>query len=151
MSNNQHLIILRNKQNILEAEIKQIAELEKQLFFNNCYETQDLLKLFNEANLNCLCLYENQILIAYCLFTNEIEMIDVYKIGVVKSFQQKGFGNLLIKELKSFNKTILIEVSDRDATQNFYLKNGFLKLGVRKNYYWDKSNAIVFKWDPQIF
>ena len=65
---------------------------------------------------------------------NEVEIIS---IGILKEYQQKGYGSIIIKEIKKLKpKKIFLEVSvENTHAINFYLKNGFKKIGIRKGYY----------------
>ena len=72
---------------------------------------------------------------------NEVEIIS---IGILKDYQQKGYGSVIIREIKKLNpKKIFIEVSvENTHAINFYLKNGFKKIGIRKAYYKENKKRI---------
>ena len=65
---------------------------------------------------------------------NEVEIIS---IGILREYQKKGYGSIIIREIKKLKpKKIFLEVSvENTYAINFYLKNGFKKLGIRKGYY----------------
>ena len=65
---------------------------------------------------------------------NEVEII---RIGILKEYQKKGYGTIIIREIKKLKpKKIFLEVSvENTHATNFYLKNGFKKIGIRKGYY----------------
>jgi len=74
--------------------------------------------------------------------------IDLLSIFVDKNSRYQHIGTDLIKSLKklSFNKTITLEVSNKnEAAIALYKKNDFKEVGIRKNYYED-SDAIIMKW-----
>ena len=56
----------------------------------------------------------------------------------MKSCQRKNYGSLIINKIKKLNniRKIFLEVSiENTQAINFYLKNGFKKIGIRKAYY----------------
>ena len=74
--------------------------------------------------------------------------IDLLSIFVDKNNRYQHIGTDLIKSLKKFsiNKTITLEVSNKnEAAIALYKKNDFKEVGIRKNYYED-SDAIIMKW-----
>ena len=71
---------------------------------------------------------------------------DILNIGIDPDFKRQGYGtgliNHLIEELRKRNiSEILLEVraANKSAIQ-FYNKQGFEKISVRKNYYMKNSN-----------
>lgn len=78
---------------------------------------------------------------------------EILSIGVKKRVRRNGIGKYLIEQAKRFStlhqlKSILLEVAEtnRNAVR-FYKKQGFLKIGIRNNYYVfsgkNKKNAII--------
>ena len=65
---------------------------------------------------------------------NEVEII---KIGIDKPYQRKNYGSYFIFKMKRIGiKKIFLEVSvENTKAIKFYLKNGFYKSGLRKEYY----------------
>ena len=56
----------------------------------------------------------------------------------MKSCQRKNYGSLIVNKLKKLKdiRKIFLEVSvENTPAINFYLKNGFKKIGIRKAYY----------------
>ena len=63
-------------------------------------------------------------------------------VWIMKSCQRKNYGSLIIKEIKNLNyiRKIFLEVSAENTQAiNFYLKNGFKKIGIRRAYYKDNN------------
>ena len=84
-------------------------------------------------------------IIGFVCFFHVRDEIEIIKICIIKSHQRKNYGSILINEIKKLNiKKIFLEVSIENVNAiNFYLKNGFQKIGVRKGYYAnDKSSRI---------
>lgn len=76
------------------------------------------------------------------------EIINFY---VLSNYRKKGFGSILFKELLKECMmrgitTISLEVrEDNTPAISFYLKQGFKKINVRKQYYQDGTNALVMQ------
>jgi ribosomal-protein-alanine N-acetyltransferase len=88
---------------------------------------------------------EKDRVLGYISFYQVIDEIEIIRIGIIKSYQRISYGSLLIDEIKKLNvKKIFLEVSvQNEEAINFYIKNGFQKIGIRKGYYANnKSNRI---------
>ena len=78
---------------------------------------------------------------------------EILSIGVKKRVRRNGIGEYLIEQAKCFStlhqlKSILLEVAETNRNAvGFYKKQGFLKTGIRNNYYVfsgkNKKNAII--------
>ena len=78
---------------------------------------------------------------------------EILSIGVKKRVQRNGIGEYLIEQAKRFStlhqlKSILLEVAETNRNAvGFYKKQGFLKIGIRNNYYVfsgkNKKNALI--------
>ena len=80
---------------------------------------------------------EKDRVLGYLSFYQVIDEIEIIRIGIIKYYQRRSYGSLLIDELKKLDvKKIYLEVSVQNKEAiNFYLKNGFQKIGIRKGYY----------------
>ena len=77
-------------------------------------------------------------------------MYEIMKIGILSAARKKRIGSQLLKEyIDTVKLPLLLEVREtNEIGQNFYTKNGFEKIGIRKNYYKDTGeNAIIMKLD----
>ena len=88
---------------------------------------------------------ETDIIIGYMSFFQVIDEVEIIKIGIIKSYQRSNYGSLLINELKKSDvKEIFLEVSSENVNAiNFYIKNGFKEIGLRKRYYKFKNAPSV--------
>lgn len=139
--------MIKIKNNLDFEELKLIEIFEKEIFYPNNYTYDEIKKMFESNNFYCAFkLDENNSILGYCIFyANDLE-IEIYKIGVQKYFRKNNIGTEILNSIKEkFNK-IFLEVSDRDDTKYFYLKNKFIEIGIRKKYYYDNSNAILLEW-----
>lgn len=140
------MITLKNKNNISESELIEIISLEQEIFFHNGYTLENLNSFLESQNFYCLVYKDNSQILGYSLFFLNEQEAEIYKIAVVYNYRNKKIGSKLISYLKENYKSIFLEVSDRDNTINFYLKNNFKVIHKRDNYYSDNSNAFLMKW-----
>ena len=128
----------------------QIVDIEKNLFEFSMTQkdleimaVQEAFKIW-KIHTNCI--------LGYVSFFQVKDEVEIIKIAIIKSHQSRGYGSYLIQQLKSLPiSKIFIEVSYRNKPAiNFYMKNGFNKIGTRKNYYISKNNkrldAIRMTW-----
>jgi len=101
--------------------------------------------LENNNNL-CYCLNLEGRSIGYLIAMLAIDSTDILNIGIDPDFQRQGHGTALFKYLieelrKRDIHEILLEVraGNKSAIQ-FYKKQGFKEISVRKDYYMNNSN-----------
>ena len=125
--------------------IEQIFNLEKEIFINSS---------FNKTYLETLIKADNSFIYAYiiedkvCGYLMVLDSIDVYEIlaiATVKEYRNKGIARELLDKIKI--KDIFLEVRESNQTAiNFYKKNNFKEISIRKNYYSEPTeNAIIMK------
>tara|TARA_Y100001968_G_C19195226_1_gene637185 strand:+ start:338 stop:766 length:429 start_codon:yes stop_codon:yes gene_type:complete len=118
-----------------KSDCVKLIEIEKGLF-NNPTSIVELENYFNEVSIKIWKLQTTKI-IGFACFYHVKDEVEILKIGVLKSCQRKKYGSLIINEIKKLKiKKIFLEVSVENLQAiNFYLKNGFKKIGIRKAYY----------------
>ena len=113
-----------------------LIEIEKDIF-DYSVSKKDLINYFDEKTIK-IWKITDQIVVGFVIFYHVRDEIEIIKIGIMKSYQRKNYGSLIINKIKKLNKIrkIFLEVSfENTQAINFYLKNGFKKIGVRKAYY----------------
>lgn len=131
-----------------KEDIHQIQELELITFKENSYSISEIENFNESENFLFVITKIMGIIIGYAIIYVSIDEIEIYKICVSNLYKRKKIGSKIIDKIKTLNKNIIIEVSDRDFTKNFYEKNKFKLINFRKNYYHDNSNALIMKWQP---
>lgn len=132
---------------LLEKDIKRIVSLEEKIFG----ETLGYEMIHHELNnpLVWFLVIEKEELIGYIggYFYDGVGEIINFLIDDI--YQHQGYGtklfNGLIEKAKTNNiKQITLEVKQNNIKGiNFYKKNGFKEISIRKHYYKDGENAIV--------
>lgn len=122
-------------------EYPYIAEIEKNLF-DSPLSINDLDAMNSQKAFKTWKICEDY-LIGYICFFHVKDEVEIIKLGIMKSHQGKNYGSHLIQKITSLSiKKLFVEVSCLNKTAiNFYIKNGFKKIGIRKNYYILKDNS----------
>ena len=130
---------------LTSIEIPSVLSIEER---NSDYPWTQLQFTTSIENSNNLC-YSLSLkgkTIGYLIAMFSIDSADILNIGIDPEFQRKGHGtallNYLIKELRKRHiGEILLEVrvGNKSAIQ-FYKKQGFKEISVRKDYYMNNSN-----------
>ena len=126
-----------------KSDYKTLVQIERSTFKDPISLNE--LKSFEMNESHVIWKIEKIKIIGFVCFFHVRDEIEIIKICIIKSHQRKNYGSILINEIKKLNiKKIFLEVSIENVNAiNFYLKNGFQKIGVRKGYYAnDKSSRI---------
>ena len=138
----RHTSISFNK--LSSVEIPSLLSIEEQNSDYPWSQLQFTTSIQNSNNL-CYCLSFNGITIGYLIAMLAGDTADILNIGIDPEFTRQGYGtallNHLIKEVRKRNiSEILLEVrvGNKSAIQ-FYKRQGFEEISVRKNYYTKNS------------
>ena len=97
---------------------------------------------------------QNSVLIGFCIANKVLDECHLQNISVIENMRRQGVGDfmlyILIKRMKLAQlKVALLEVRrSNKIAQDFYRKNGFDELSVRKDYYQTKNgreDAIIMR------
>lgn len=127
--------------------IEQIFNLEKEIFINSA---------FNKSYMETLIKADNSFIYTYiiddkvCGYLMVLDSIDVYEIlaiATIEEYRNKGFAQELLDKIKT--KDIFLEVrKSNERAINFYKKNNFKQISIRKGYYSDPTeDAIIMKME----
>ena len=116
-------------------DYKALIQIEKNIFKE--FISKNGLKSYENHSSHIIWKIEKVKIIGFVYFYYVKDEIEIIKICIIKSHQRKNYGSILINEIKKLDiKKIFLEVSIKNVNAiNFYLKNGFQKIGVRKGYY----------------
>ena len=126
-----------------KSDYKTLIQIEKSIFKHPISVNE--LKSFEMNESHVIWKIEKIKIIGFVCFFHVRDEIEIIRICIIKSHQRKNSGSILINEIKKLNiKKIFLEVSIENVNAiNFYIKNGFQKISVRKGYYAnDKSSRI---------
>ena len=134
------------------VEIPSVLSIEEQNSDDPWSQPQFTTSIENSNNL-CYYLNLNGKTIGYLIAMLSLDTAEILNIGIDPDFKRQGYGtallNHLIEELRKRNiGEILLEVrvGNKSAIQ-FYKRQGFEEISVRKNYYTKNSNNQSNKED----
>ena len=118
-----------------KSDYNDLIQIEKSIFFDNSSKNQ--LKILKNQTSQVIWKIEKKKIIGFISFFHVKDEIEIIKICIIKPFQRKNYGSLLLNEIKKLKiKKIFLEVSVENISAiNFYVKNGFEQIGIRKGYY----------------
>lgn len=137
-----------------EKIIETIGSLEKDIFKESSYSSSQLLDMSKNLSYDIYIYSEKSFeILGYLITYDSLDCYEIMKIGVKNSERKKGIGSKLLKSFLEFNKIkfkekdIFLEVRESNISAiDFYKKNGFSQIGVRKGYYSDNNeNALIMK------
>ena len=126
-----------------KSDYKTLTQIEKSIFKDSTSVNE--LKSFEMNASHVIWKIEKIKIIGFVYFFHIKDEIEIIKICIIKSQQNKNYGSLLIDEIKKLKiKKIFLEVSIENINAiNFYLKNGFQRIGIRKGYYANQKNSSI--------
>ena len=125
-----------NIKQVKKGDLLKLIEIYNDIFdypasikdFEN-YFREDTIKIWKIST---------QKIIGFVIFYHVRDEIEIIQIGIMKLCQRKNYGSLIVNKIKKLKdiRKIFLEVSVENIQAiNFYLKNGFKKIGIRKGYY----------------
>ena len=104
-----------------------------------------LICLDNEDN--CIC--------GFIGYRNNDDCYEIMALGTAHRARHKNVMSLLLSYLqqssRKASKSILLEVHSQNRSAiGLYQKSGFKKIGLRKAYYLDGSDAVTFQYSEHI-
>ena len=125
-----------NINQVKKGDLLKLTEIDKDIF-NYSASKKDFENYFKEDTIK-IWKISTQKIIGFVIFYHIKDEIEIIQIGIIKSCQRKNYGSLIINKIKKLKdiRKIFLEVSVNNTQAiNFYLKNGFKKIGIRKAYY----------------
>ena len=125
--------------------IEQIFSLEKENFKNSAFNKGYIETLIKGDNsFIYIYLIEDKIC-GYLMVLDSIDIYEILAIATIEKYRNKGIAQELLDKIKI--KDIFLEVRESNQVAiNFYKKNKFKEISVRKNYYSEPNeNAIIMK------
>ena len=125
--------------------IEQIFYLEKEIFKSSAFSKSYLETLIKTDNSFIYVYLIDEKVCGYLMVLDSIDVYEILAIATVEEYRNKGIGQELLNKIK--NKDIFLEVRESNQIAiNFYKKNMFKEISIRKNYYSEPNeNAIIMK------
>ena len=125
--------------------IEQIFNLEKEIFKNSAFSKSYLNTLIKGDNSFIYVYLIDDKVCGYLLILDSIDVYEILAIATIEEYRNKGIAQELLDKIKT--KDIFLEVRESNQVAiNFYKKNKFNQISIRKNYYSKPNeNAIIMK------
>lgn len=98
---------------------------------------------------NNIAYYDGEIIIGFLSYSVIYERAEIEYIAVDENYRRKGIADelvsFLINDLGSCDSISLEVREDNIIAINLYLKHGFRKVSVRKNYYFDCDGILMIR------
>tara|TARA_B100000029_G_scaffold475779_1_gene519348 strand:+ start:2723 stop:3154 length:432 start_codon:yes stop_codon:yes gene_type:complete len=133
------------------SDLAKIAKIEKQVFTDSPWN-YNLIRdeLVSKKDRETLVITDYENIIGYLMIRKSKNMIEILKFAIDKVFQEKGVGwrlfSYFLDSLPVMTEVILEVDQENKKAINLYRKAGFFKIGLRKKYYNDGSDALVMKF-----
>ena len=130
--------------------IEQIFNLEKEIFKSSAFN-KNYLDTLIKGNNSFIYVYliDNKVC-GYLIILDSIDVYEILAIATVEEYRNKGIAQKLLDKIKT--KNIFLEVRESNQMAiNFYKKNNFKEIRIRKNYYSEPTeNAIIMKLEVNV-
>lgn len=125
--------------------IEQIFNLEKEIFKNSAFNKSYMETLIKGDNSFIYTYIIDNKVCGYLMVLDSIDIYEILAIVTIEKYRNKGIAQELLDKIKT--KDIFLEVRESNQVAiNFYKKNKFKEISVRKNYYSEPTeNAIIMK------
>ena len=125
--------------------IEQIFNLEKEIFKSSAFSKSYLNTLIKGDNSFIYVYLIDDKVCGYLMILDSIDVYEILAIAAVEEYRNKGIAQELLDKIKT--KDIFLEVRESNKIAiNFYKKNKFKEISIRKNYYSEPTeNAIIMK------
>ena len=132
-----------NIKHVKKGDLLKLIEIDNDIF-DYPSSIKDFESYYKEHTIK-IWKISTQKIIGFVIFYHVRDEIEIIQIGIMESCQRKNYGSLLVNKIKKLNyiRKIFLEVSvENTQAINFYLKNGFKKIGIRKAYYKGNKQRI---------
>ena len=127
--------------------IEQIFNLEKDIFKNSAFSKESTENLVKADNSFIYAYLVDEKICGYLMVLDSIDVYEILAIATVEEYRNKGIAQELLDKIKT--KDIFLEVREsNEKAINFYKKNNFKQISIRKGYYSDPTeDAIIMKME----
>ena len=127
--------------------IEQIFNFEKDIFKNSAFSKESTENLVKADNSFIYAYLIDEKICGYLMVLDSIDVYEILAIATVEEYRNKGIAQELLDKIKT--KDIFLEVREsNEKAINFYKKNNFKQISIRKGYYSDPTeDAIIMKME----
>ncbi len=132
-----------------KEDAEEIAEIEKECFSDNWSENAVLTQIDRQQ---IIVYKDGGEIVGYCIFMTAADEGEILRIAVKPDMRKSGIGQKILDSAirimaQRGAAELFLEVrASNDAAIRLYEKAGFVKTGVRKNYYENKEDAVLYNF-----
>lgn len=128
-------------------DVSRIIDLEMK-YLGETIGSDMLISESTNPTIKFLVIEKNNLVLGYIGCYHVADECEVLNFVIDEAFQRSGYGQTLFNELLNQTKpkkvTLEVRVNNEKGIK-FYTKNGFKQIGIRKNYYYDGTDALVME------
>lgn len=123
-------------------DIADVAELERKIF-TDAWSERAIWETLDQNQTMILLAYEDKKLIGYLIIYFVLEEGEIARIAVDEIYRRQGVASRMLREVEylceynGVNKLLLDVRESNESAGRFYEKHGFVRDGIRKNFYSD--------------
>lgn len=131
-----------------QEDVAFVAELERQIF-TDAWSENALAETLAQKQTILLTAFEDKKLIGYVILYYVLEEGEIARIAVSPEHRRQGVGARLLLELESLCmdngiSRLLLDVRESNmSAYSFYEDHGFVKDGIRKNFYAEPTEHAI--------
>ncbi len=131
-----------------EADIPEAARLEQEIF-QDAWSEQGIRDTFEQTQTLMLAAFEDKKLIGYLILYYVLEEGEIARIAVAPGNRRQGVGTRMLLEMETLCEDngitkILLDVRESNKTaEAFYTDHGFVKDGIRRNFYTNPAEDAI--------
>jgi len=129
------------------SDIDKLVQLENLCFKNNQFSKETLLSEINKSFNTFLVGEIKDEIICFAIFSMPIDEAEIIQICVLDKYRRMGFANKLFDKfvLENKPKKMFLEVNKNNVSAiNLYSKLGFNQIAIRKSYYSNGDDCLVY-------
>lgn len=134
-----------------QEEVELIKNIELILKESGFLKNKQDYSLLEQNHVHCFSVIRQKKALAYVVMSILDQEAEIFYIYVSSKYRQQGYGQKVLEKsldyCKSLNvKKIFLELRcSNSKAYKLYHKNGFVDLGLRKNYYADGEDAKLMQ------
>ena len=136
---------------VKEENLKDVLELSKDVFREESWTEKQFESALETGRAIFLAVRENDRVLAFMLAEDLVDSVNLLLIATGEEYRNKKIATKLIFELEKITKNkkinkIWLEVKENNISAiNFYKKNNFENIYLRRNYYKNRISALIFE------
>ena len=136
---------------VKEENLEEVLKLSEAVFENESWNERQFTDALKNSRSIFFAAREHGDLLAFMLAEDLVDSVNLLLIATDKNFRNKNIASNLMLELEKITKNkkinkIWLDVKENNFSAiNFYKKNNFENIYLRRNYYQNGISALIFE------